>query len=274
MAEQSGALKKMDKRNFHHPKAVLDASGQVDRRRFLKIFSRAGHFGNLETGINNLGEHFIVENEIIRIGFKGNGAKHLATESPVARMVFREFIIDQYILEQREEAVCPIFVDRHASAQGAFSQDPASQHHGVEIIADDIDHAGDEEWRVLVIRMQHDDNIRVDFKGLLVQRFLIAPISFVLFVADDMVDAEVTGFFNGIVAAGIIAQNDFVHEASGNFLIRFGQGAGSIIGWQDDHNFFILVHDAKIDGMCKMVQMYGSGKIKSLRFAAEAFVFL
>jgi hypothetical protein len=97
--------------------------------------------------------------------------------------------------------------------------------------------------------VEHDHDVGVDLQGFFLQRFLIAAITLVLFVPDDMVDTQCAGFFHCIIPAGIIAEDYLIDDIAWDFSIRLGQGTGCIICREDDDDLFILIHSAKIDGM-------------------------
>ena len=47
-------------------------------------------------------------------------------------------------------------------------------------------------WCVLIIWMQHDNDISTNFKCFIIARFLISAVSFILFMLDDMTNANST----------------------------------------------------------------------------------
>ena len=52
----------------HYPESVFYAASEVDGGCLWKILRGAGDFGHLEAGIENLRQHLVVKDEIIRIG--------------------------------------------------------------------------------------------------------------------------------------------------------------------------------------------------------------
>ena len=60
-----------------NPEPVLHAAAEVDGRGFWKILCGTGDFGHLEAGIENLRQHLVVKDEIIRIGVVVDGLQNL-----------------------------------------------------------------------------------------------------------------------------------------------------------------------------------------------------
>jgi hypothetical protein len=65
--DDSGALERELKRGSDHPESVLDAAAEIDGRGFLEILGGAGKFADAKAEVNALGEHLVVENEIVAI---------------------------------------------------------------------------------------------------------------------------------------------------------------------------------------------------------------
>jgi hypothetical protein len=72
--------------------------------------SWGSHFADVETRIDDLREHFIVENEVVGVCIEVAGFQHVATESAVARVVFRELISNEQVLQ---DAVENVLVERY-----------------------------------------------------------------------------------------------------------------------------------------------------------------
>lgn len=103
-------LEQVHCRNAHNAKSVGDASSEINRGSFFKIFSWASHFGDMEPCVDNLGEHFIIENEVVRIGFKVDSFKYPAIKSAISGMVFGQFIAHHQVLGKGEKSVGDILI--------------------------------------------------------------------------------------------------------------------------------------------------------------------
>ena len=70
--------------------AVFAASQEINRRCFGEIFCRAANFGYFVSCPENLGEHLIVEDEIVRVFLERELFKKLSGKSAVAGVIFGE----------------------------------------------------------------------------------------------------------------------------------------------------------------------------------------
>jgi hypothetical protein len=68
---------------------ITHAAAEINGRCFLEIFRWARNFADSKAKINALGQHLIIENEIVAVFPKGQTTKHIAAEGPVAGVIFR-----------------------------------------------------------------------------------------------------------------------------------------------------------------------------------------
>ena len=94
---------------------VFDAAAQIDGGGLGEIFRRAAYFGNGEAVPEDLRQHLVVENEIIRVVRKMELFENLAGKGAIAGVIFGKLRAEQDILEQGEEAISQIFPQRHAT---------------------------------------------------------------------------------------------------------------------------------------------------------------
>ena len=80
VVQDSGALERELKSGLEHFESVAHAAAEVDGRSFLKIFGRTGNFADPEAEVNALGEHLIVENEIVAVLPQWQAGKYIAAE--------------------------------------------------------------------------------------------------------------------------------------------------------------------------------------------------
>src|ERR1700722_2117898 len=59
---QADSLQSELKSSRQHSETVLHAAAEVDGRRFLEIFRRAGNFSDTEAEVNTLRQHLVIEN--------------------------------------------------------------------------------------------------------------------------------------------------------------------------------------------------------------------
>ena len=79
----------MRPRHPQYAQTILGTALKIDGGGFLEVFGGAGHLGNVVPLVDDLGEHLVVEDEIIRIAIVVDALQDLATKGAVARMLFR-----------------------------------------------------------------------------------------------------------------------------------------------------------------------------------------
>ncbi len=78
-----------------YSQTVFHAPAEVDAGSLFEVFGRTGHLGNIKPGKDDLGEHLIIEYEVVGILVEVDAFQHFSTEGAVSGMVFRQFIVDQ-----------------------------------------------------------------------------------------------------------------------------------------------------------------------------------
>ncbi len=113
----------------------------------------------------------------------------------------------------------------------------------MEPIADHADHGRYQERGVLVVRMDHDDDVGLLFEGDPVAALLVAPVTGVLLVDVDDGALERAGDRDGPVPAPVIDQDDPIDHPLGEHL---GMGAFKrplrVVGGHDHHDLLVLIH--------------------------------
>src|ERR1700679_1875556 len=90
--------------------AVLQASPEANRGSLLEISRGARDFANPETKHHGLGDHLVVENEIVRVLEKGKSLQERAREGAETSVVLGQFYPQEQILKRRQQPVCDVFV--------------------------------------------------------------------------------------------------------------------------------------------------------------------
>jgi hypothetical protein len=67
-----------------------------------------------------LREELVVENKVVRIGIVVDALQYFAIVSSVTGMIFRQLLVHQNILRQRQETVRDVFVHGHAAFERAL----------------------------------------------------------------------------------------------------------------------------------------------------------
>ena len=166
-------------------------------------------------------------------------------------MILRQFLVEQDVLRECQKTIRDVFVQRHAAFECTIAEDPTAEHHGIHLIANDARHRMDEVRGVLIVGMQHDHDIRPEFEGFSVTALLVSTIALVLFVADNVSYAQLPGLFDGMVAAGIIHQHDFVNNVERNLSVCDLKRFFCIIRRKDHHHFLTVEHARNLGAKIK-----------------------
>src|SRR5262249_13921694 len=97
---------------------------------------------------------------------------------------------------------------------------------------DDADGVGDDPAVILVVGVDHDDDVGPVGQRRLVARLLVAAVAAVLGVLQDR-QAHLAGDLDGAVGAAVVHQADLVHRAGGDGGQRGGGGALGVVGRHD-----------------------------------------
>jgi hypothetical protein len=238
--EQAHFLQGKLQRRADHAKTIRHAAPKVDRRRFLKIFRGAGNLADTKSEVHALRQHLIIEDKVIGIFEQGQISQHFAAESTVARVVFGKLHAQKNVLERGEQAIGNIFVDWHAAEQGAASYDARSENDIVYVICHHTGHRGDEQRCVLIVRVQHDDDVCARVQRLAIAGHLIAAVTVVTVVLEDE-QAEFARDIDGLVAAVVVDEDADIDEFR-QFTYRDLQGLLRIVGGHDDRDALAVDH--------------------------------
>ena len=125
----------------------------------------------------------------------------------------------------------------------AYPPDPRPQHTVVQVVADHRGHGRDQPRCVLIIGVDHDDDIRALFQGDPVARFLVCPVAPVVFMDVDPRIREGFRNLDGLVMTFVIHHDHEVNDSlSHDFLIALQDRLLRIIGGHNDDDFFSLEH--------------------------------
>src|SRR5579864_405859 len=136
-------------------------------------FSEMG--GKFETTAHTLREHLVVENKVVGILQQRQLGQDLPAEGTVPGVILGELNAQENVLECRKEAVGDVFIKRHAAEQSATADDARAEDDIVDVVRHHAGHRSDQQWGVLIVRVQHDDNISASSEGLAITGLLIAP---------------------------------------------------------------------------------------------------
>ena len=70
-------MRDITNRRGQHSQSIFHAALEVDGRGFFKVFRRAGDLANVEAEHHGLGDHLVIEDEIVGVFKQGQSLKQL-----------------------------------------------------------------------------------------------------------------------------------------------------------------------------------------------------
>ena len=154
-------------------------------------------------------------------------------------MIFRKMLSKRDVLYQCQEPVGDVLPYGHAAGQRPTAQHAGSQHQ-VRFAGDDgCNHLRYQGRIILVIRVQHDHDIRVTAQCLNVAALLVTAVPLVLHV-DHHVQTKLSGNLDRVVLADVIDQDNLIHHFMWDVAVRLLQCLGRVVGRHHHHNFQVF----------------------------------
>ena len=169
-----------------HAQAVTNALREVDRRRVGLIARRARELADPSSNRHGLDDQLVVENEAVRVVLQRKHLKQLAAVGAKTSVVLRELVTDDEVLEQRQDPVRDVLPHRHATRSWVLREDPRAEDEVVVAVGDHRRHRGDQARRVLVVRMEHHDDVGTALKCGVIAGLLVPPVSLVPIMSDRL----------------------------------------------------------------------------------------
>jgi hypothetical protein len=96
-------------------------------------------------------------------------------------VIFGQLNPQKQVFERGQKAVCNVFVERHPASQSLPSDNSRAEYDIVNSEGDHAGHGSNQQRRVLVIGMKHDDYVRAlrqcfAVAGLLVASITVVPV--------------------------------------------------------------------------------------------------
>ena len=226
---------------FEDSEAVDAGAAEVDGGGLFEVLGGAGDFADAEAEVSGLGEHLVVEDEVVGEVEEGKALEDGAAPATVAGVVLGDFLREQDVFSQGEEAVGEVFVDGHAADEGSLAKDAGIEHVVELVVGDHGGHGGDEARSVLVVGVEHDDDVGSTGEGDGVAGFLVAAVATVFLVLDGD-ESEFAGESGGVVLAGVVGEDDVVDDFVGHFVEGLPEGFGGVVGRHYDGDSFSIQH--------------------------------
>ena len=129
---------------------------------------------------------------------------------PQAGVVLGQAEPEGEVLDDRQEAVADVLPARHAAGQ-RVAEEPAAEHQVALAREDRGDQGRDPRRVVLVVGVEHDDDVGAGRERRVVAGLLVAAVAEVLAVDDD-VEPELAGDVDRLVARHVVDEDDPVDD--------------------------------------------------------------
>src|ERR1700722_4818735 len=192
-------------------KTVLHAAAEVNGRGLFEILGGTGNLPNAEAEVHALRQHLIVKHEVVGIFKQRQLGEHFSAEGAVASVVLGQLHSQKQILERSEKTIGNVFVNGHAAEQSAAADDARSQHDVIDIVGDHAGHRHDQQRRVLVVGMEHDDNVRAGGQSLTVAGLLVTSVAIVAVMLEH-VQTQAARQIDSVVGTVIVHQDAHVDK--------------------------------------------------------------
>ncbi len=231
----------IENRNAENAEPVPNGSEKIDRRCFFEVLRRTGDFAKQKIFLKNLRENLIIEDEILGVVRKRNRFEYFPRVRPIAGVVLGKLRTEEKVLCKREEAVAHVFPERHPAAQRMPPKDARCDYGIVGAVDDHRTHRKDEMRIVLIIRMQHHDNVCMTIESGLVTCLLVSAVPAVPVMHDGR-DAECRRLLRRVIPAAIVNKNNIIHNVLWDISIGIFQSFPRVISGHDNDDAFSVKH--------------------------------
>ena len=189
---------------------------------------------------DGLCEEFGVEDEVVGIFMIRYFFEDFSVVSSKAGVEIAEILSEANVLQGGEKTVTDIFIDGHPAFEGFVACSDARAHHDVTNSESDKTYGKRYHLRVvLVIGVNHHNDIGVSFKDGIVTSFLVGAVT-PIFLVDEDVESEISCNFDGSVGAAIITDYYLVGSPRRYVTYRFFQSEFGVVGRHYNDNFLSM----------------------------------
>jgi hypothetical protein len=174
----AGAPQRVLRCGFEVVEPVSNRRPEPDRRRFLEVTHGHRRVGHYEPVPDRLREELRVEAERIAVALERDLLEHLAPVDAEARVELAEVQAVGEVQHDRQHPVEEILPRRHAAAKRfAPRADPVAEDHVADTALDEAHEVRDQRRVVLVVRVQHHDDVGAALERRAVEHLLIAAVA-------------------------------------------------------------------------------------------------
>jgi len=224
-------------RHLNDSDSVATRRNESNRGCLGEVPRRARHFPDAESAQDRFGQELVVEDEIVREPPPVDLFEYAPGVDAVARMELREFRAQAEVLEKRENAVRSVLVERHAAGQSAAAENAGAEYDVVSGVRDHRTHGPEQPRGILIIRVEHGDDVRVMPEGGFIAGFLVCAVPTVRWM-DDGFESETSGDGHRFIPAGVVHQDDVIGYTFRDRIEGRFQRPGRVVRGHDDHDAF------------------------------------
>ena len=232
----------------HNPDCLDSVSGadaKVYARSLREIARLNRNLGDIETESERLGNHLRIEDKVVGIQQERHSCEQPAAKGTEAAVAVCQMRSIYKIFRDRQHSVGNEFPDRHSTLKGHAVHNARTDDH-VGFSIDYRTHKFRNEPRiVLMVRMQHNDDIRPKLECFQITGLLVAAVAAILDV-DHYRQAQGPRYINSLILTDIVDEDDIRDEILRNVRIGLFQRFGGVVGRQDNDDSRTFVHGVSV----------------------------
>ena len=206
---------------------------EARRRRLREIARRHRDLRDAEAAGDDLRDDLLVEHEAVRVQREVDALEHLPAEGTVAGVELGERQTERAIFCAREEAVRDVLPPGHPLGQRRAALQPRAEHY-VGLPTDDrFDDLRNQPRIVLVVRVDHDHDVRPGAQRFRVAGLLVRAVAVVAVVHEDL-EAELSRDVERGVGRAVVHQDHEVHGVLRQLLVRQPERPSGVVGGHHD----------------------------------------
>src|SRR5262249_6668204 len=158
--------------------SIANAALEIDAAGFGKVANRNGDVAKPETHPHRLNQKLRVKHEIVRILLKRDLLEHLAPVDTKTAVEVAQVLPQRQVLEGGQKPIGHVFIARHSRVQPFFARaNAAAQNNVADPQFNERHGMRNNPAIVLVVGVNHYDDVRSGIQGVPIASLLIAAIA-------------------------------------------------------------------------------------------------